>query len=65
VKGAWPFLGQKMVYIPGIFNKLLSFIGSHIEMEKRVLLASKIYKLMLHEKPNANLFELLTELDFL
>jgi uncharacterized protein len=65
VKGAWPCLGKKMVYIPGIFNKLLSFIGSHVEMEKRVALASRIYKLMLHEKPDANLFQLLAELDFL
>jgi uncharacterized protein len=65
VKGAWPCLGNKMVYIPGIFNKLISFIGSHVEMEKRVALASRIYKLMLHEKPDANLFQLLTELDFL
>ena len=65
VKGVWPCLGIKMTYIPGIFNKLLSFVGSHVEMEKRVILASKIYKLMLHEKPDANLMELFAELDFL
>ncbi len=65
VAGAWPCLGKKMVYIPGIFNKLISFIGSHVEMERRVPLASRIYKLMLHEKPDANLFQLLAELDFL
>jgi short-subunit dehydrogenase len=65
VKGAWPCLGKKMVYIPGLYNKLISFIGSNIDMEKRVVLASKIYKLMLHEKPDADLFQLLAELDFL
>lgn len=65
VCGAWPCLGKKMIYIPGIFNKLISFIGANVEMEKRVQLASKIYKLMLHEKPDANLIQLLSELDFL
>jgi short-subunit dehydrogenase len=65
VKGVWPCLGKKMVYIPGLYNKLISFIGSNIDMEKRVMLASKIYKLMLHEKPDADLFQLLAELDFL
>ena len=65
VRGVWPCLGKKMVYIPGLYNKLISFIGSNIDMEKRVQLASKIYKLMLHEKPDADLFQLLAELDFL
>jgi len=65
VAGVWPCLGIKMTYVPGIFNKLISFIGSNIEMEKRVQLASKIYKLMLHDKPEANLIQLLAELDFL
>ena len=65
VRGVWPCLGKKMVFIPGLYNKLISFIGSNIDMEKRVQLASKIYKLMLHEKPDADLFQLLAELDFL
>ncbi|MBN2486841.1 MAG: SDR family NAD(P)-dependent oxidoreductase, partial [Bacteroidales bacterium] len=59
VEGAWPCLGKKMCYIPGLYNKLISFIGSNIEMEKRIVLASQIYKLMLHEKPESDLFQLL------
>lgn len=65
VQGVWPSLGTKMTYIPGLYNKLISFIGSNIEIEKRVVLASQIYKLMLHEKPEADLFQLLAEMDFL
>lgn len=65
VEGVWPCLGKKMVYIPGLYNKLISFIGANIEMEKRVVLASRIYQLMLHEKPESDLFQLLAEMDFL
>ena len=65
VTGALDCLGKKMVYIPGLHNKLISFLASNVDMEKRVIMASKIYQLMLNDKPDADLFQLLAELDFL